>query len=462
MPLYPNRPYYYIDRFVTPLSGLFFLLAMTFCLNNAVFAQSTSALSSPESLSVAGSIRPQMSGIELIHNVPDFAVTTSPNSVFLLPGSSSLTTLTVSTINNFSGKLFLSASAVDTSNNPIPSLTASFQLSQLPISGSGIRANLTLTADSRIATGNYKIIVLADSGIPGHPNSLSRTAIIPISIGNATLSVRRVGAVKPDPKNPGQTLPADFSSTVIVAAGAQESAEHEADVQVAVKLPDGQPAPTGISLTFNGVIVSGGQGPNDPPNNVIASLKLGNGVTDNDGLITFPAAFKSGNRTETTVIRADCGSAAGPTAKLTQVWNELASPWSSDTFFEYDTSSTVSYEMAFSDENNNTIPITKHHMNFVTTRISGVEWSEIEGDYEPVSYSGTDISASGYDGVVTWGAVSETNGVYSATKKVASDEESTIKNYTENRDGASRTYPVYFYSDSTSSDIDDNDTYDAN
>ena len=123
--------------------------------------------------------------------------------------------------------------------------------------------------------------------------------------------------------------------------------------------------------------------------------------------------------------------------------------------------------MAFTDESNATVPITTHSMSFVTTTIAGVEWNEAVGDYEPMPYSGADITANGYAGVVTWGAVAETSlgvsGIYGTTQTVSSDCNSTVKTYTvDNGDGTTSTYPVDYIDDSVSFDIDDNNAYNAN
>ena len=299
------------------------------------------------------------------------------------------------------------------------------------------------------------------TGGPGFDTVSCEAAVL-----SATLSVRRVGAVKHDPvSNPSApaTVPADFAPAATVAAGTRSSAEHEADVQVAWKLPDGSPAPAGIPLSLTGRIVSGGQGPNDPPHNVTAAIRLGRGGTDAKGLVTYPAAFQSGQRTEETVIRADYGNGGGPTAKISQVWNEEGAPFSNDDYVNYDVPSTITYTMTFDDENHFTVPITKHHLSFVTTTISGFEWNESAEDYEPASYSGSDIAANGYGGLVSWGNVTENDGVYGTTRKVFSDYNSTVKTYpVRGKGGRKGTRPVDFLADSISFDVVDNDAYDAN
>ena len=262
---------------------------------------------------------------------------------------------------------------------------------------------------------------------------------------NASILVKRAGS-----RNA-------WSSSAIVAAGARRSREHEADVQITMR--NGRDRASGVYVDTPR-ITAGGQGPNDPPHNISAVIRLISNFTDNNGVVN--GLFTSGHRTETTQITAYSAAGSHAIATLTQVWNENGSPWNQDAYFDYDVPTKISYEMDFSDEANTTIPITRHRMSFITTAISGVEWNAAAGDYEPVRYTGSEIKANGYDGIVKWGRMTESDGVYSAQRTIASVYRSKIKKYrVKNSNGRKRAYPIDFFADSVSFDIDDNDAYDA-
>jgi hypothetical protein len=278
----------------------------------------------------------------------------------------------------------------------------------------------------------------------------SVTVIVP----SISMGVRRNGATVADPNNPGGTMAAPFSSSATVAAGNVQTAEHEGDVQFTATNADGTPA-AGVPLALTGVIVSGGQGPTDPPGNVDATFAIPALTTDSHGQAVAPGAFLSGSRTENTVVQAQFQNGQGPQATFTQVWNELSDSdaWSYDPYFEYDLASTISYTMQFED-GGSAVPITSHAAHMVTEAVGGYEWTptddEGDGDYEPEYYGGNDLITNGYGQLVSYSAVTAVGDVYSSDMKVPSDYFSTTKLQID-----MIAYDVTF-------DFTDDDTYDAN
>jgi len=110
--------------------------------------------------------------------VPDFSLSASPTSLNLAQGQSGTSTVTVGSLNGFSGSVSLTASGLPSG------LTAGF--SPVSVSGSG-SSTLTLTAGNGVATGTYPVSLTGTAG------SLSHTVTV-------SVTVRAAGSTVPVPQ----------------------------------------------------------------------------------------------------------------------------------------------------------------------------------------------------------------------------------------------------------------------
>ena len=110
---------------------------------------------------------------------PDFSISSNPSSLTVLQGSSNTSTITITSVNSFSGTI----SFVGPVSRPGPSV--SFNPTSVTLSsGQGGTSTMTVSAAggpySSVATGNYSVNVTATSG------SLSRSTIVPVTVSSTT------------------------------------------------------------------------------------------------------------------------------------------------------------------------------------------------------------------------------------------------------------------------------------
>src|SRR3990172_5416930 len=116
---------------------------------------------------------------------PDFDVSASPTALSLNPGSSDTSTITLTSLNNFTGTVNLSGSVP--SDGPIFSITSSSV--SLPEGGTAA-AMLRVNASATIVASNYTVTVYAASGLLNHSSPVSvsvRDFGLTVSIANLTV-----------------------------------------------------------------------------------------------------------------------------------------------------------------------------------------------------------------------------------------------------------------------------------
>src|SRR3989454_4497280 len=108
-----------------------------------------------------------------VNNTQDFSIVASPASIAVQRGASSSSTITVTSLNGFSGTVTLATSiSPATSNPPVISLSSS----SLTLSSGGSAAStLSVTTSSSTTSGSYTILVTGTSGSLSPPASLSLT-----------------------------------------------------------------------------------------------------------------------------------------------------------------------------------------------------------------------------------------------------------------------------------------------
>jgi hypothetical protein len=228
-----------------------------------------------------------------------------------------------------------------------------------------------------------------------------------------------------------------------VAAGAVDNDSHKARFFVRITDREGNIL-SGVKVEGAVDIIDGGwgsedsgqPGPQDDSVSATASLDVpptppigeGDGgvppsppspTTDGEGKVY--GSFRSGHRIEplkpTVIIVRLNGDNSGPTAQITQVWNELSheQAWEYDPYFYLGEPSPVAYKIQYQtgvDSTQSPImqPITGHAVKFETTRIDGWEWNPnigedwtgpndepdgiVDGDYEYKSYSKAQAEAA--------------------------------------------------------------------
>ena len=142
-----------------------------------------------------------VSGITLIHatdlnvtvTVPDFGIVASPASLVNPLGSSNSTTLTLSSINTFTGKVTLSFTIIPSlANGPTITLsngtsTGSTVVVTVP-SGGTVTATLTVSSTATTAVNAYSIRVTGTGGGLSRSTSIS-TSVVPFSISASPVSL---------------------------------------------------------------------------------------------------------------------------------------------------------------------------------------------------------------------------------------------------------------------------------
>jgi hypothetical protein len=225
----------------------------------------------------------------------------------------------------------------------------------------------------------------------------------------------------PTPNQEAQTLV--YSLTVKGPTGTANVAANAGDlsgatVVVTVSNPDGTAA---VGVTVPAVVVVDGYGVD-----IDAAVSC-SGVTDGNGQVT--GSYTASDLSTSVDLFLDTGDGTGPTATVSQHWNDDGSPWQYDATFDYDQASTLTYTMQFID-GTTTLPLTGHTIDFITTDISGLEWDGTAGlpdengnptgAWVDSSYSGDDISAAGYGGLVTYSAVTVNGAVFTGTQTIGS------------------------------------------
>ena len=118
---------------------------------------------------------------------PDFTIASSPPSLTIVQESSGMSTLTLTSVNSFSGPVSFSGATSPTGP------TTTFSINPVVLSAGGTATStLTLIVPSATAVGNYTVTVTGTSGSLSHSVSLSITvqsyssasnALVPILIG---------------------------------------------------------------------------------------------------------------------------------------------------------------------------------------------------------------------------------------------------------------------------------------
>jgi len=105
---------------------------------------------------------------------PDFTISDNPTSLIVRLGSSNTTTITINSINGFSGTITLSATISPQTKQSPSSTLSSTTVTVSP--GSPATVLLTITTKGGTQTGNYTVTVSANSG------SLTHTLTAPVSV----------------------------------------------------------------------------------------------------------------------------------------------------------------------------------------------------------------------------------------------------------------------------------------
>jgi YVTN family beta-propeller protein len=111
---------------------------------------------------------------------PDFAISSSPSSLTVNSGSSGSSTITVTSINGFTGTVSLAASSIlGTSLNPTS------------ISGGAGTSQLSITVPANTASGTYTVTVTSTSNTLSHSTTVTVTVVatIPVDYNSDSLPV---------------------------------------------------------------------------------------------------------------------------------------------------------------------------------------------------------------------------------------------------------------------------------
>src|SRR6266568_2336049 len=131
--------------------------------------------------------------VSIIVTVPDFSIVASPTSLVNPLGSSNSSTLTLTSINTFTGKVTISFTV-----NPIVANSPSITLTNSSHTGSSVTvdlssggsatATLTVTSTTSTATNSYSIRVTGVSGSLSRSTSVS-VSVVPFSISASPVSL---------------------------------------------------------------------------------------------------------------------------------------------------------------------------------------------------------------------------------------------------------------------------------
>lgn len=170
----------------------------------------------------------------------------------------------------------------------------------------------------------------------------------------------------------------NVGSSITVAAGAINTEEHQAEIEITVNPPR-----AGVTVP-KPQILSGGRG---PTNAITATVTMDSTVTDADGKVR--GTFTSGHRTEPTVLKI-VRDGVSSTATINQRWDD-GNWFDYQPFFDFDTPTPVSFQPAFQDRDSAgdevDVRITGHSMRFVVTGVDVWEWDEGTEDYTLMSHT---------------------------------------------------------------------------
>ena len=168
---------------------------------------------------------------------PDFSISASPSALTIAPGGSGSPTITVTSLNGFSGTVYLAASAPSalTVNYP-PSLTVS--------SGGSISLTISLTVSPSAGAGTYQVTVTGTSGSLSH--SVTVTVTVQAVSSASTLSIT---VATDKPTYSGLSL---VTITVTVKDSITGNGLQGALVGIKVYYPSGLVAWTGSGTTASG------------------------------------------------------------------------------------------------------------------------------------------------------------------------------------------------------------------
>ena len=125
--------------------------------------------------------------VQVVSN-QDFAITSSPSSITNPFGSSNTTTITVTSLNGYTGTVDLTFTA------PFGYITVTGSQNQLTLSSGGAASStLTITTSLSTRPGNYNITVAGSSGSRTHSTTISLTVIDPILPPPAIESLKLTG-----------------------------------------------------------------------------------------------------------------------------------------------------------------------------------------------------------------------------------------------------------------------------
>jgi hypothetical protein len=112
--------------------------------------------------------------VQIVSN-QDFAITSSPSSIVNIFGSTNTTTITVTSMNGYTGTVSLTFTA------PFGYITVGGSQNALTLSSGGTASStLTITTSLSTKLGNYNVTVTGTSGSRTHSTTISLTVIDPI------------------------------------------------------------------------------------------------------------------------------------------------------------------------------------------------------------------------------------------------------------------------------------------
>jgi hypothetical protein len=112
--------------------------------------------------------------VQIVSN-QDFAITSSPSSIVNIFGSTNTTTITVTSMNGYSGTVSLTFTA------PFGYITVAGSQNPVTLSSDGTASStLTITTSLSTKLGNYNVTVTGTSGSRTHSTTISLTVIDPI------------------------------------------------------------------------------------------------------------------------------------------------------------------------------------------------------------------------------------------------------------------------------------------
>src|SRR5256886_45077 len=121
----------------------------------------------------SGSLSHSTSVLVSVRTTPDFSIAANPTSITLQPGGTSSSSITVSSLNSFSGTVTLTDSISPVTSNP-PAISLSSNSLTLS-SGGSAGSTLSITTTSSTTPGSYVIVVTGTSGSLSHSVSVSLT-----------------------------------------------------------------------------------------------------------------------------------------------------------------------------------------------------------------------------------------------------------------------------------------------